>query len=401
MTKSKDDVVIVAQARTPVGLFGGALRDYLGIDMATWVIKDLVKKAGLEDKTSEIGDVILGQMYHRNKEEPNVGRLAAWQAGLGDEVPGMTLQRACAVGLQAIMTGAQEIMAGQCDIVIAGGTDSMSNAPYEVYGLRWGVKTMNQELFDGMYVPILACPPTGTGMGMTAENLADKFDISREEMDEYAVMSHQRAAKATKEGKFKGHIVQVTMPGKKGQPDKIFDTDEAIRADLSLEKISQLKPVFKKGGKVTVANACPLNDGAAAVILMRRSKAEELGLEPLATYRTGTVVGCDPDIMGYGPTKAAKKLMEKNSWSASDIDLYQIHEPFAPIPLTFKKEIGISFDVMNLNGGPIAIGHAIGATGATLSMILIDEMKRQNVKRGLVGICQGTGMGTAVVFERD
>lgn len=400
MAKRKDDVVVVAAVRTPVGIFGGTLKNYLGIDMATWVIKELVKRTGLEDKKTEIGDVVFGQMYFRNKEEPNVGRLAAWAAGLED-APGITLQRACASGLQAIITGAQEIIAGQVDVVIAGGTESMSNAPYEVYGLRWGVKTMNQELFDSMYVPILSCPPTGTGMGITAENLADKFNITREEMDEYAVMSHQRAAKAFDTGKFNEHILPVVIPGKKGQPDKVFDRDECIRPSINIEEISKLKPVFKQGGKVTVANACPLNDGAAAVMLMRRSKAEELGLEPLATYRTAAVVGVDPDIMGYGPTKAAKKLMDINGWKASDIDLYQIHEPFAPVPLTFKKEIGISFDVMNLNGGPIAIGHAIGATGATLSMMLIDEMRRQDVKRGLVGICQGTGMGTAVIYERN
>lgn len=400
--KTKDDVVLVASARTAVGNYGGSLKSFLGIDLAVPVIKEVVKRAGIEEIKNQIGDVIMGQLYYRNKEEPNVGRLAAWHAGLGQEVPGLTMQRACSVGLQAIITGAHEIIADMCDMVIAGGTESMTNAPYELYNLRWGRRWLNEELFDGMYAPILNCPPTGTGMGVTAENLADMFNITREEMEEWAVTTHQRAAKATEEGKFAADIIPLEIPPKrKGDQPQVFDRDECIRPDTSVERLRKLPPTFKESGKVTAGTSCPLNDGAGVVMLMRRSKADELGIKPLAKFAGATVVGVDPDIMGYGPTAATKRLFARKGLKASDVDLYQLHEPFAPIPLVFMKEIGVPKDIFNVNGSSLAIGHPIGATGAILAMILVREMQRRDAKVGLVGLCQGTGMGTVALWEKE
>ncbi len=395
-----DDVVVVAAVRTAVGVFGRSLRDYLAIDLAAMVIREAVKRARLEERLGEIGDVVFGQLYFRNKEEPNIGRLAAWKAGLPKEVPGMTIQRACASGLQAIILGAQEIIAGQCDIVIAGGAESMSNAPYELYTLRWGRRWKNEELFDAMYAPILDCPPTGIGMGMTAENLADMFNISREEMDQFAYTSHMWAARAFDEGRFEDEILPVPVRGQDGQ-ETLFRRDESIRKDTSLEKLAQLPPVFKEGGKVTAGNSCPLNDAASVLVLMRRSKAEALGLAPMARVVSYAVVGVDPDIMGYGPIPATRKALAIAGLKITDIDLFEINEAFASVPLAYMKDLGVSRDVLNVNGGAIALGHPIGATGAKITTTLLYEMRRRGAKRGLTGICQGTGMGTAVIWESE
>jgi acetyl-CoA C-acetyltransferase len=392
------EVFVVGMVRTPVGLFGGALRDFLGIDLATIVIKEAIQRAGLEEHKQLVDDVILGQMYFRNKEEPNVGRLAAWQAGLPENVPGMTIQRACASGLQAIITGGDQILAGNADLVIAGGTESMSNAPYELYGLRWGKKLLNEDLYDSMYTPILSCPPTGTGMGVTAENLAEKMNISREEMDNYALISQQWAAKAQKEGKFKNEIIPVTLKGKKGAV-QLFTEDEGVRADASLEKFAQLKPAFKAGGKVTAGNACTLNDGAAVLVLASGSKVSELGLKPIAKLLSSAVVGVNPDIMGYGPVPATAKALERAGLKSSDIDLFEVNEAFAVVPMTAMKELNIPREKINVNGGAIAIGHPIGGSGGRITVTLLNELQRSGKKYGVTALCQGTGMGTSVVWE--
>jgi acetyl-CoA C-acetyltransferase len=392
------EVFVVGMVRTPVGLFGGALRDFLGIDLATIVIKEAIQRAGLEEHKQLVDDVILGQMYFRNKEEPNVGRLAAWQAGLPENVPGMTIQRACASGLQAIITGGDQILAGNADLVIAGGTESMSNAPYELYGLRWGKKLLNEDLYDSMYTPILSCPPTGTGMGVTAENLAEKMNISREEMDNYALISQQWAAKAQKEGKFKNEIIPVTLKGKKGAV-QLFTEDEGVRADASLEKFAQLKPAFKAGGKVTAGNACTLNDGAAVLVLASGSKVRELGLKPIAKLLSSAVVGVNPDIMGYGPVPATAKALERAGLKSSDIDLFEVNEAFAVVPMTAMKELNIPREKINVNGGAIAIGHPIGGSGGRITVTLLNELQRSGKKYGVTALCQGTGMGTSVVWE--
>lgn len=392
------EVFVVGMVRTPVGLFGGALRDFLGIDLATIVIKEAIQRAGLEEHKQLVDDVILGQMYFRNKEEPNVGRLAAWQAGLPENVPGMTIQRACASGLQAIITGGDQILAGNSDLVIAGGTESMSNAPYELYGLRWGKKLLNEDLYDSMYTPILSCPPTGTGMGVTAENLAEKMNISREEMDNYALISQQWASKAQKEGRFDNEIIPVTLKGKKGEV-KLFTADEGVRADASLEKLAQLKPAFKAGGKVTAGNACTLNDGAAVLVLASGSKVRELGLKPIAKLLSSAVVGVNPDIMGYGPVPATAKALERAGLKSGDIDLYEVNEAFAVVPLTVMKELNVPREKLNVKGGAIAIGHPIGGSGGRITVTLLNELQRSGKKYGVTALCQGTGMGTSVVWE--
>jgi acetyl-CoA C-acetyltransferase len=312
----------------------------------------------------------------------------------------MTLQRACASGLQAIITGSQEIIAGQGKVVIAGGAESMSNAPCELYSLRWGTKVRNDELFDSMYTPILSCPPTGTGMGITAENLCDKFGITREECDEFAFTSHQRAIKATDSGSFKDEILPLKIKDKKGN-ENVFKVDESIRRDTSVEKLGRLKPIFKEGGKITAGNSCPMNDGASVVVLMNRETAEKLDLQPLARVVSYAVVGVDPDIMGYGPVPATKKALERSRLALSDIELFEVNEAFAPVPIVYMKELGIPSDIVNVNGGAIALGHAIGSSGARISITLMNEMIKRGVRYGVSAICQGTGMGTAVIFENE
>lgn len=391
------EVVVVGAVRTPIGLFGGVLKELLGIDLSVKVIEELIKRSGLEEIKDQIDDVILGQMYFRNKEEPNVGRLAAWQAGLPESVPGMTVQRACGSGLQAIISGAEKILAGNADIVVAGGTESMSNAPYELYGLRWGKRTLNEELFDSMYTPILSCPPTGTGMGMTAENLADKFNLQREELDEYALRSHQLAVEAIDAGRFDREIVPITLVGKKG--DKVISVDEGPRRDIVLEKLAQLKPVFKKDGKVTAGNACTLNDAAAAVVLMNANTAKNLGIKPIAKLVQSAIVGLDPDIMGYGPVPATRKALMRAGLNIGDIDLFEVNEAFAVVPITFMKEFNVERNRMNVNGGAIALGHPIGATGGRIVTTLLHEMQRRGSHLGVTALCQGTGMGTSVIWE--
>ncbi|RJQ28226.1 thiolase family protein [Candidatus Parcubacteria bacterium] len=398
--KDSKDVVVVAGARTGTGAFGGTLRTFLGIDMATEVIKESLVRAKLIGKENVVDDVIFGQMYFRNKEEANIGRLAGLRAGLPVEVPGMTLQRACASGLQAIISGAQEIISGQSKVVIAGGAESMSNAPYELYSLRWGVKVRNEELFDSMYTPILSCPPTGTGMGITAENLCEKFGISREQCDEFAVTSHQRAASATEGGKFKEEMLALKIKDKKGNIG-LFDVDESVRKDNTIEKMGKLRPAFKEGGKITPGNSCPLNDGASAVVLMNRETAERFGLTPIAKIVAYAVVGVEPDIMGYGPVPATRKALEKAGLKISDCALFEVNEAFAPVALVYLKELGIPGDMLNVNGGAIALGHAIGSSGVRISITLMHEMAKTGVRYGVSAICQGTGMGTAMIFENE
>lgn len=392
------EVVVVGAVRSAVGLYGKSLKEWLGVDMATENIKELLKRTGMEDRKHEIGDVVLAQLYFRNKEEPNVGRTAAYYAGLHD-APGMTIQRACAAGLQAIISGAQEIVCEQSEVVIAGGTESMSNAPYELYSLRWGKKMLHEEIFDSMYGALLSCPPTHIGMGMTAENLAAKFNMTREELDQFAYESQARAKAAQEAGKFEEEIFPLTIAGPKNE--KIpFLKDESPRPNTTLEGLAKLKPVFKPDGLVTAGNACTLNDGVAMTMLTSRKKADGLGLKPIARLVSYAVVAVDPNLMGYGPIPAARKALEKANLKISDIDLFEINEAFASVPVAFMKELGVPRDQMNINGGAIALGHPIGATGVRLVTSLVHEMKRSGARRGLVGICQGTGMGTAAIFER-
>lgn len=397
--KKKNDVVVVSFARTATGNYGGSLKNYLGIDLAAIAIKEALNRANYGNGNFTVDDVILGQCYYRAKEEPNIGRLAPLKAGLPLEVTGMTLQRACASGLQAIITGSQELQTGWRDVVIAGGAESMSNAPYELYQLRWGSKIKNAELVDTMYGTILSCPPTGTGMGITAENLCDRFNISREECDNFSMTSHLRAQKATENGLFKEEIVPITI--KERGKETVFAVDECIRADTSMEKLGKLKPVFKEGGKITAGNSCPMNDGASVLVMMTRETAEKHNLQPLASIVDFAVVGIDPDIMGYGPVPATRKALERAGLKLSDIDLFEVNEAFAPVGVVFLKELGVSHEKVNVNGGAIAMGHAVGSTGGRLSCTLINEMRRRGVKYGIATICQGTGMGTALIYRNE
>lgn len=400
--KEKNDVVVVAGVRTPTGVFGGTLKNFLAVDLAVDVIKELLVRSNLVGKENVVDDVVFGELYNRNKEEvSNIARIALLRAGMPLEVTGMTLQRACASGLQAIITGSQEIVAGQCKVVIAGGAESMTNAPYECYATRWGSKFKDVVLFDGMYSPILSCPPTGTGMGITAENLCTKFNITREQCDEFAFTSHQRAAAASEGGKFKEEMLPIKIKDHKGN-EKIFDFDECIRKDTTVERLSKLKPIFKPvGGNVTAGNSCPLNDGASAVVLMSREAADQHGLKPIAKIVDYAVVGLDPDIMGYGPVPATRKALGRAGLALSDCGLFEVNEAFAPVAVTYIKELGIPGDLVNVNGGAIALGHAVGSTGVRISVTLMQEMMKRGVRYGVSAICQGVGMGTAMIFENE
>lgn len=390
------DVVIISGARTPIGNFGGTLRDVMANDLGVVVANEAIKRAGIEP--GQIGDVIFGNCLMRT-DEINIARTILLKAGIPFTVPGFTIHRQCASGMQAIVSGMQQIQTGECDIVLAGGAESMSSAPYYIKGARWGLRLKHSELTDCVWEG-LEEPLSKMIMGLTAENLSEKYNITREEQDEHSLISHQRASQAIKEGKFKDEIVPVPVPQKKGEP-KIFDTDEHPRSDTSLEKLAALRPTFKPDGTVTAGNASGMNDGASAVILMSREKAQELGKKPLARIISHAVAGVEPELMGYGPVPAVKKAIEITGMKLEDIELIELNEAFAAQYLTCEKLLGLNKEITNVNGSGIALGHPVGSTGCRIVVTLIYEMKRRNLKKGLASLCVGGGMGKAMVIERE
>jgi acetyl-CoA C-acetyltransferase len=392
--KRMRDVVIVSATRTPIGDFGGSLKEVSATSLAIAVIQSSLQRAGIEKKVVE--QVIMGNCFE--PLDQNVARIAAVKSGLPLETPGFTIVVNCASAMQAIICGTQAIRDGDVDAVITGGVESMSNAPYILTTTRWGQRLQHGQLIDMLWRAMQEYP-IGAGMGLTAENLAEKYGISREEQDKFSLFSQQRASKAVREGRFKDEITPVLIPQKKGEA-KIVDTDEHPRPDVTLEKLAKLPPAFKKDGTVTAGNSSGLNDAAAVTVLMSKEKAKEVGLKPLAKILGYAIVGVDPSYMGIGPVPATKKVLSKTGLSLKDIQLIEINEAFAAQYLSCERELGFNRDIVNVNGSGIALGHPVGATGCRLVVTLIHEMAKRNLTLGLATLCVGGGLGFAVVIER-
>src|SRR4030043_62711 len=389
------EAVVVSAVRTAVGKAPrGILKDTRPDDIAAIVIKEAMARApGLN--IEEVDDFVLGCAFPESDQGLNLARVVAMRAGFPYTVPGQTVNRFCSSGLQAIATAAYEIMIGAADVMIAGGVEFMSQVP--IMGLT---PSPNPYLVEHN-------PQIYTSMGLTAENVAEKFGVSREEQDRFALLSHQKAAKAIKEGKFKEEVIPITAKVKETKEDGtvfvkevIFDTEEGVRYDTSLEGMASLKPVFKAKGVVTAGNSSQTSDGAAALVLMSKGKAEALKVKPLATFRSFGVAGVPPEIMGVGPAYAVPKALKKANLTLQDIGLIELNEAFASQSLYVIRELGLNIDIVNVNGGAIAMGHPLGCTGAKLTTTLLYEMKRRNIRYGLVTMCIGGGMGAAGIFER-
>lgn len=388
------EVFIVAGARTAIGDFGGVFKNLIPHQLAVPVIKEVIKRAGIEGP--EIDDVILGNCVQRS-DEPNVGRTAALVAGLPKEVTGMTIQRQCASGMQAIVSGYQQIVTGDSHVVLAGGTEGMSSVPYALKNARWGQRLRHGEMTDVLW-ETLTDPIYKILMGETAERLADKYGISRQEQDELALRSHLNAARATEEGRFAEEIVPVEVPARKGQV-KVVDKDEHPRGDVTLEQLAKLPAVFRKNGTVTAGNSSGLNDGAAAVILMSGEKVRELGVKPMARIISHARAGVEPDLMGYGPVPAIRKALQRAGLSLSDMELIELNEAFAAQYLACEKLLELDRSITNVNGSGVGLGHPVGCTGARITVSLLYEMKRRGLSKGLASLCVGGGMGMALVVE--
>ncbi|MDR2609856.1 MAG: acetyl-CoA C-acetyltransferase [Clostridiales Family XIII bacterium] len=390
------EVVIVSAARTAVGSFGGSLKDIPAAQLGGVVIKEAVKRAGIDP--AAVDEVVFGNVLQGGLGQ-NVARQAMIAAGIPKEVPAMTLNKVCGSGLRTVSLAAQIIKAGDADIVVAGGTENMSAAPYVAPNVRWGARMGDTKLIDMMVHDGLTDIFNKYHMGITAENIVEQWGLTRDQLDEFAASSQQKAIAAIKGGKFKEEIVPVEIPQRKGDP-VIFDTDEFPRDGVTKDGISGLKPAFKKDGAVTAANSSGINDSAAAVIVMSKEKADELGLEPLATIKSYASAGVDPTIMGIGPVPASKKALDKAGLTVADLDLVEANEAFAAQAVAVCNDIGFDPEKTNVNGGAIAIGHPIGASGCRILITLLYEMKRRNSKYGLATLCIGGGMGTALVVER-
>ena len=389
------EAVVVSAVRTAVGKAPrGILKDTRPDDIAAIVIKEAVLRVpGL--KMEEVDDVVLGCAFPESDQGLNLARVVAMRAGFPHTVPGQTVNRFCSSGLQAIATAAYEIMAGATEVMVAGGVEFMSQVP--IMGLT---PSPNPYLVEHN-------PQVYTSMGLTAENVAEKFGVSREDQDRFALSSHQKAAKAIKEGKFKEELIPILAKVKEVKEDGtvvvkevIFDTDEGVRYDATLEGMAALKPVFKAKGTVTAGNASQTSDGAAAVVLMSREKAEKMGVKPMAAFRSFAVAGVPPEVMGIGPAYAVPKALKLAGLTLDQIGLVELNEAFASQALYVIRHLGLNLDIVNVNGGAIAVGHPLGCTGAKLTTMLLYEMKRRNVRYGLVTMCIGGGMGAAGVFER-
>lgn len=390
------EVVIVSAARTPIGSFGGSLKGVPTRQLGAIAIKAAVERAGI--KPEQVEEVIMGCVLQGGLGQ-NVSRQMSLDAGIPTEVPTMTINKVCGSGLRAVELAAQIIKAGDADIVVAGGAENMSATAYAMPAARWGARMNNTQMVDMMVNDGLWDAFNGYHMGITAENVAEQWGITREELDEFSVISQQRAEAAIKEGKFKDEIVPVEIPQRKGDPI-VFDTDEYPKFGASIEKMAKLKPAFKKDGMVTAANASGINDAGAALVVMSKEKADELGIKPMCTIKSYASGGVDPSIMGVGPVPASKKALEKAGLTIEDMDLVEANEAFAAQSLAVRKDLGLDPEKTNVNGGAIALGHPIGASGARILISLIYEMQKRDSKYGLATLCIGGGMGTSVIVER-
>ena len=393
---AQQDIVIVAAARTAVGKFGGSLAKVAAPELGATVLKALLARSGLASE--QIGEVILGQVLTAGSGQ-NAARQAVIKAGFSPSVPAMTINKVCGSGLKAVMLAAQAIRDGDSEIVIAGGQETMSAAPHVLLGSRDGQRMGDWKMTDSMIVDGLWDVYNQYHMGITAENVARKYGITREAQDALALASQQKAAAAQEAGRFKDEIVPVLIPQKKGDP-LVFDADEFINKKTTAEALAGLRPAFDKAGSVTAGNASGINDGAAAVMVMTAAKAAALGLKPLARIASYASAGLDPAIMGMGPVPAAKKALERAGWTAADLDLLEINEAFAAQACAVHQEMGWDTAKVNVNGGAIAIGHPIGASGCRILVTLLHEMIRRDAKKGIASLCIGGGMGVALTVER-
>lgn len=390
------EVVIASAARTPIGSFGGSLAGLSAVELGTIAAREAISRAGIDPAL--IDDVIVGNILSAGLGQ-NVARQISVYAGVPETVTAMTINKLCGSGLRAVNMAAQFIMLGDADIILAGGTESMSNAPYLLPKGRFGYRMGDGKIIDSMVHDGLTETFNNYHMGMTAENIAKRWNISRAEQDEFALGSQLKAEAAQKAGKFADEIVKVMIPQRKGEP-VVVDTDEYPRHGTTLEKLAKLPPAFDKAGTVTAGNASGINDGAAMLVVMSKQKADELGVKPLVTIRSYASVALDPTIMGYGPVPASRKALEKAGFTVDQLDLVEANEAFASQSIAVVRDLGLNPEIANVNGGAIALGHPIGASGARILTTLIYEMKRRNARTGLATLCIGGGMGTSLIVQQ-
>ncbi|MGB6406454.1 MAG: acetyl-CoA C-acetyltransferase [Planococcus donghaensis] len=391
------EIVIVSAVRTAVGSFQGSLKDVPATKLGEIVIKEALKRASIQP--DQVSEVIMGNVLQAGLGQ-NPARQASINAGLPETVPAMTINKVCGSGLKSIQLAYQAIYAGDAEIVVAGGMENMSRAPYLMENARSGFRMGDQKVVDSMLVDGLTCAFNDYHMGVTAENLCSRYDITREEQDKFAARSQARAAAAIESGRFDDEIVPVEIPQRKGDPI-VFKTDEYVKSSSNEEKLGKLRPAFKKDGSVTAGNSSGINDGAAAVVVMSKAKAEELGLTPLATVVSSGTAGVDPAVMGIGPVQAVKNALTKANMSLGDIELIEANEAFAAQSISVDRELEFNHDILNVNGGAIAIGHPIGASGTRIFVTLLHEMIKRDAKTGLATLCIGGGQGIATVIKRS
>jgi acetyl-CoA C-acetyltransferase len=389
------EVVILSACRTPIGAFGGAFKDLSAVDLGAVVIREAIARAGV--KPADVGDAVMGCVLQAGAGM-NVARQAGLKAGLPVEVPGETVNRVCGSGLQAVVHAVEAIRVGYVDAMIAGGTESMSNAPYLLKGARWGYRMGHAEAIDLMLQEGLTCAIAMCHMGITAEEVASRFQVSRVDQDAFAAESQQRAVRAIGEGRFKAEIVPVPVPQKKGDP-VLVDTDEYPRPGTTAATLAALKPAFKKEGSVTAGNASGINDGAAATVVTTMKKAQAIGAKPLARILSYVSTGVDPKVMGIGPVPAVRKVLERAGLAIGDVDLFELNEAFAAQSLAVIRELGLDPSKVNVNGGAIALGHPIGASGARVLTTLIYALRARKLRYGVASLCIGGGMGIAMAIE--
>ncbi|MED2972666.1 acetyl-CoA C-acetyltransferase [Fictibacillus sp. B-59209] len=391
------DAVIVSAVRTPIGSFLGSLKDIPATELGAIVIKEALSRAGVS--ADEVSEVIMGNVLQAGLGQ-NPARQAAMKAGLPQRVSSMTINKVCGSGLKALHLASQAVMLGEAEVVVCGGMENMSAAPYLLNDARNGLRMGDGKLVDSMVHDGLWCAFNDYHMGITAENLCDAYGLNRQEMDQFAADSQQKCERAMEEGKFSDEIVTVEIPQRKGDP-LLFSEDEYPKKGTTAEKLGKLRPAFKKDGTVTAGNASGINDGAAALVVVSRKKAEELGLTPLARIVANASAGVDPSIMGIGPVDATKKVLEKSGITLQDIDLIEANEAFAAQSLAVGKELQFSDEKLNVNGGAIALGHPIGASGARILVTLLHEMRRRENRYGLATLCIGGGQGVATIVENE
>ncbi|HBW14434.1 acetyl-CoA C-acetyltransferase [Proteiniclasticum sp.] len=390
------EVVIVSAVRTPVGSFGGVFKDVPAVDLGVVAVKEAIRQAGI--KPEDVNEVYMGCILQSGLGQ-GVARQISVKAGIPVEVPATTINMLCGSGLRTVSLAAQTIIAGDNDVVVVGGAENMSRAPYVLNNARFGSRMGNDTMVDTMIYDALTDAFHGYHMGITAENIAEKYGITREEQDAFAAASQNKAERAMADGKFKDEIAPVMIPQRRGEP-LVVDTDEYPKKGVTVDSLAKLRPAFKKDGTVTAGNASGINDGAAALVVMSKEKADELGLTPLATIVSYGNGGVDPSIMGIGPVPSTKTALQKSGLTIDDMDLIEANEAFAAQALAVGKDLKWDAEKVNVNGGAIALGHPVGASGARILVTLLHEMKRRNSTYGLATLCIGGGMGTSVVVKR-